>query len=93
MRDHALYRNNKDGTFNDATAALPSITGVGVIYSMLWTDLEDDGYSYAVILTTSPARTILHNDAGTGGQRVFREVAIATGFTELGSCADGDRGG
>lgn len=79
-----LYRNNKDGTFNDATAALPSITGVGVIYSMLWTDLEDDGYSDAVILTTSPAPTILHNDAGTGGQRVFREVAIATGFTELG---------
>ncbi len=80
-----LYHNNKNGTFTDVTSILPVISGVGVIYSHLWSDVDDDGYPDAVVLTTSGAPpTLLHNTAGPGGSRTFTDIAAAAGFTVLG---------
>lgn len=78
-----LLRNNGDGTFSDASIALPPIVGDGFAYAHIWTDYDADGFP-DVIIPYTDVPSILHNVADEKGGRRFTEVANLLGFTHLG---------
>lgn len=74
---------------NDRLAAL----GVpGHCYSMTVTDLDLDGWSDVVLLTTGIGPTLLHNSPDGAGGRMFDEIAGDAGYTFLGPAPMGISG-
>jgi|GEM_PF-2295293 len=79
-----LFRNQGDGTFTLANDRLPALGVPGHCYSMTVTDLDLDGWSDVVLLTTGIGPTLLSNSPDGAGGRMFDEIAGDAGFTFLG---------
>jgi hypothetical protein len=83
---HTLYRNNRDGTFTDVTAAAlgkPLGNGLGV----LWTDFDDDGLQ-DIFVANDQWPNFLWKNLGNGK---FKDVAKSVGvaYGEEGSVRAG----
>lgn len=78
---HKLYRNNRDGTFSDVTAAVGlGVSGFGCGCAV--GDYDNDGYDDLVV-TYLGSISLFHNEpdpAAPGGRR-FRDVTKESGLT------------
>lgn len=88
-----LYRNEGDGTFSDASALLPAITGVSNLYAHVWFDFDADGDSDGFLLSAGPGPRLLRNDVDASGMRFFTEASAQVGYTVLGPAPMGAAAG
>lgn len=79
-----LLENNGDGTFRDATAMLPPVSGVNTIYSLIWTDVDDDGDPDCLVLSAGFGALLIENVLNADGSRSLVNASSARGFTVLG---------
>ncbi len=93
-----LFRNTRDGRFEDITAAagLAGLDGVSVA---LFADYDNDGFKDAFISRTFQPNQLLHNEGiGADGIVTFSDVTAESGIgedccTTVGSWADLDHDG
>ncbi|QYK47565.1 MAG: CRTAC1 family protein [Phycisphaeraceae bacterium] len=79
-----LLRNRGDGTFEDATSMLPPVSGVNTIYSLVWTDIDDDGDPDCLVLSAGFGALLIENVLNADGSRSLINASAARGFTKLG---------
>jgi len=76
---NALYRNRRDGTFEDVAAALGladvNRAETGVSMGAVWGDYDNDGYE-DLFLYKWGRPELFHNDAGKGFTRVTEKAGL-----------------
>ena len=79
---NSLYRNNRDGTFTDVSAATGIRAHVGKGMGVGVADFDEDGWPDVFVSNDNEPAFLFHNREG----RRFEEVALAAGvaYTEIG---------
>lgn len=75
-----VYRNNLDGTFTEATAAVGLAGSAGAVYDAAFGDFDGDG-RIDVVTTGASGVALFHN----GGAQRFGDVTAASGLVSAGS--------
>src|SRR5215813_5580149 len=81
-----LYRNNKDGTFEDVTAKAGVGLGDRVCVAAAWGDYDNDGYPDLFVTSTRGGNVLFHNVPDpkdpTGKKRIFVDVTKEAGLEQ-----------